>query len=404
MSENVSSTVDTRVNALETTLRMLIGEWNETRALVGLGPGATGAKIRAVLNVDRGTAQRLARASRMATSGVADLEQMPGTAAWERVVAGVERSLGESHAHAQRLAYAVSKFAESLEMFGGSLAAAARALRERRPPEGRGAAGQRAIGRSLSDAFAAMMGYCVDVRLSILAYRPNPQSPELLDEAMLQSLQGCSGTSGSHPIVLRRFRTTDGSRLSPSATSGDARGISLLRAGTSVPPPEMLSTGDEHSQVVMLDPAWADRTDRLSVTSLVVDRAAGPMPWASPPPVLEVETLNRYPSRRLLLLYLVHRDVDLGGTATFGAFGDRRIDGLGRPWFDRLPEHATLVRNTDSWSTCFHEASPAFSDIVREMFERLGWDPEPFVGYQVQVDSPVPLARYVFQMQWFDRE
>lgn len=385
---------------LEAALARLLGEWEEVRSLAGLGAGTTGSKIQALLGVDRGTAQRLVRIGRLGQVTLDDLEAIPGTAAWAGVLVGVERALGETHPNARRFAHAIDQFASSIEAFGGSRAAAVRAVREAaNTPRDDKAEEAR---RSLAESFASLLGFSIDARLSVVLYRPQPDHPEVMDEAMLMSLLGCRGVPGSHPLTLRRFRTRDGSALATSSAEQDARRFFLLRAGTSSPPPEILTAGNEQSQVVMVEPNWSERVSSLSVTSLVVDRGSGGMPWDEPPPILEVETLNRYPTRRLALVYLVHETIARGASASFGPFGDRRVDGLGRPWFDRIPDQTELRRTDAPFDLHSLPEIPQSHAILSEMFERLGWDAGEFVAYLAVVDDPIPLARYVFTMQWPD--
>jgi hypothetical protein len=388
---------------LASALGRLMGEWNEIRPLVGLGAGITGSRASEVLGVDRGTAQRLAKLSRTRQVTLADLEGVPGVAAWERVVAALEARLGETHPAVQRMAFACDRFASSIDGFGGSRAAVVRALKDHASAAPDETSSAEAVRRAWVEASAAAMGFSMDVRLRVFVYRPNPQTPEMLDEAMLQSMQGCVGSPGAHPLTLLRYRTRDGETITSSSTTEGARSFFLLRHGTSSPPPDILSTGDEKIQTVMVEPTWSRRSSPLDVASVVADRAAGPMPWASPPPILEAETLNRYPTRRLVLLYLLHQDVERGSVATFGAYGDRRLDGLGRPWFDRLPEHGSLRRFDAPLSLNIDPEIPSCAAMLQEMFERLGWDSSPFVAYLARVDAPIPLARYVFTMNWPDR-
>ena len=393
-----------KLERLEASVARLVGEWNEVRFLLGLGTGATGARIQSALDIDRGTAQRLARLARSGDIQLNDLELIPGVSAWVRVVEGVERVLGENHANNQRLAQAVDRFATAIDALGGSRAAAVRAVQSRNDTPQAAAKGPQAARAGLAQSFADLLGYCVDTRLSLVAYRPNPVRPDLLDEVMLQSMLGCAGASGTHPLTLRRFRTRDGSTLASSDASDDARKFFLLRSGTSSPPPEILSTGNEHSQVVMVEPNWSERATPLDVTSLVLDSASGPMPWADPPPILEMETLNRYPTRRLALVYLLDREISQGAVASFAAYADRRIDGLGRAWFDRLPETTPLTSSESLPPSGMLPQVPNFDAILSEMFDRLGWARERFACYHAVVEDPIPLARYVFTMRWPDRE
>jgi hypothetical protein len=390
-----------QITDLDNALTQVFGEWRHVRILIGLRTGATGSQIMQTLGVDRGTAQRLARLSRQDVVDSQMLSLVPGTAAWQTVVLATERLLGAEHPHFQRFAAAVDRLAYCIGRLGGSRAAA---MRARDKASEHASEHESSVRQAWSQAAMDVFGYSIDTRINIKLYRPTPGMPGRMDEATIQSLLGCRGRPGAQAITLRQFNTLDGVTLRASSTPEEARSAYVLRAGTSTPPPQLLSTGDDRTQVTIIEPNWMERSDPLDISVLRVDTGSLDWPWLSRPHVLEVESLNRYPSRTTAYLYLIHKDLDEGTSASFHAYCDRRIDSLGRPWFDRLPTQDRMARIPAPFSADHHPEFPILRPIAEESFTRLGWDGEPFVTYWVVVEHPIPLARYVFSLEKLDSD
>jgi hypothetical protein len=398
---------DTRaqIQLLGRVLERLAGEWREVRPLLALRVGSTWADVAGVLDLDRGSAQRLVRLGRVQTVTLADLELIPGAEAWQKIVRGVEAKLGEQHPLAQRLASACDRYEECLNALGGSRAAAIRILSAAKADQidltrpGFGTTGPEDARARLVDDAASLMGYSVALQFDLQILRLNPEKKNRIDLAMARCFLGCEGRSGALPFAHARHGSSGQGLPVESGSAFDGRTFAILTSGTSSPPPDLLSTGDATSQTVIVEPNWTQRSEPMNVSILQIERDAQDSPWIEPPLVYVTETLNRHPTRRLIMQRLVHRDLNEGTSVSVQASRVRSMAPGSRSWFDNLPEPATLqVPSPPN----LLQSPPDFSlygPIVAEVFRRLGWDAAEFASSMWDVSNPIPLAWYSFQFE-----
>ena len=200
-------------------LRRLVAEWRAARVKLGLATSATFTDVARKLDVDRGTAQRLNRVSRLAEVGAADLGHFPGVRAWNRVLAGVERVLGAEHPNYQTLSLACDHYAAWL---GGSRSAAVRRFASAAPvPNGSPshptptaeaagpAAGRESARARWVDAAAEVVGYGVDVRLDLVMVRETAGDGRRdVDLSTVNVLKGCRGGPAAMPLAFTRVGYT----------------------------------------------------------------------------------------------------------------------------------------------------------------------------------------------------
>lgn len=393
------------IQNLGRVLERLVGEWREVRGVLGLRVGSSWAQLAKTLDLDRGSAQRLVRLGRAQSVTVADLELVPGTEAWQKIVRGVEAKLGEQHPLAQRLASACDRYEECLNALGGSRAAAMRILsgvasdHNDAPRHGIGMAGpDEARARLVEDA-AAFMGYRVDTHFDLQILRLNPDRRHRMDLAMARCFLGCEGRPGALPFAHSRHGSSSLGLPVESGTAFDGRTFVVLTAGSSTPPPDLLSTGDAMSQTVIVDSSWTHRGEPMNVSILQIERDAQDSPWLEPPLVYVTETLNRHPTRRLIMQRLLHRDLNRDTSVSVRASRVRSMMPGLRPWFDDLPETSPLETHPSSILVQSLPDFPLYSSIVAEVFRRLDWDPAEFASSAWDVTNPIPLAWYSFQFE-----
>ena len=104
------------------------------------------------------------------------------------------------------------------------------------------------------------------------------------------------------------------------------------------------------------------------------------------------------PSRELLFDVLVHEDVFPGSDASLriydtGLAGVADVNDPVRD-VDRLNMAETLRPLTGALGTFRAEGVPSYGELVRHVFERMGWDGERFRGYRVRVEYPLLAGQY----------
>ncbi|MDX2117477.1 MAG: hypothetical protein SFY96_04765 [Planctomycetota bacterium] len=383
------------------TMERVVGEWRHVRGELGLKPSSTWAAVAAKLRLDRGTAQRLVKIGRLTEITPVALDLFPGPAALEKVCLAVERVLSDEHPNAQRLAAACDRLSEQLNRFGGSKAAAVRAVDEASHGEDASPHGDDSR-QHLVDAMADFVGFAIGLRYDLLIMRPTPRKPNRIDLAMAQCYLDCRGRSGALPLAYSRHGCA--SNGAPVASGGmiDGRSVALLSSGTSSPPPGLLFTGDAVSQSAIVEPNWTEFNQSLDLSFLQIERDAQDSPWVERPHVYCTEMLIRYPTRRVIMQRLIHRDIHEGVTASFGVFSTRRVPNLARPWFDRLPEPASMVSHQPPFDPAAANVFPRHRQLASEVFDRIGWAPKDFHSYVIDSVNPVPLSWYSFEIEKHD--
>lgn len=388
------------VELLEESVRRLASEWREAKQALGLPLGASWSQIADHLDLDRGTGQRLVRMAGMDRFTPGDLDYIPGTAAWQKVLAGIEGHLGPDHPAYARLSLACDRFDEVLGRFGGSKAAAKRVLEspaqsgERAPVAWRRAQSK----KRWIDAAADYVGFRVAQRCEFVFARQSPQDPEKVDIAMAIVFLWCRGEPWAIPFTLARYASQDGAN---PLTSESAPRFALLTSTTSSPPPAVLSTGDGDRQTVFIEPSWTELHAPLDIGIMLRIEQTMPVPWLDDPKQLILTSLMRQPCdvfRNECYLDPVLDDATY--VNTYSAYRDLSVLGHTRHWFDRLPETAT-IEHIDGFTHRTPAAGPFphFNKFVDEVERRLGWGLDKFAGYGVTIQDPIPFARYSMEFE-----
>jgi hypothetical protein len=371
---------------LVSVLRRLHAEWQSAAGGLKLSASSSFSEVATRLSLDRGTAQRLVRISRIPEVEASDLSHFPGVRAWVRVVSAVEAALGESDPRSQTLALAAQHFSECLNDMGGSKSAALRDLKTH--PDMRDASDARA---QWVNAAADIIGYSVGTRLYRQMIRKSPDGAPSMDLATLDALHQCRGLPHASPFVLGGYSIDDKGKVfeRPSQPS-----YFVLPKFTSNPMPAILSTGDDTRQTIYIEPQWIALDEPLNVAFLREKVAAFGASWAEDD-WFELSLLNRHPTRRLILERVVLREYDEQFTATFRCYRGNIAFAPGGPWYDRLPEPAKLVRIGSPREAEKHPAPyPGYAELSRETFSRLDWSDDDLVLYRAVIDNPIPFAKY----------
>ncbi|MEM1186519.1 MAG: hypothetical protein AAGI53_16135 [Planctomycetota bacterium] len=385
---------------LEKSVQRLASEWREAKQALGLPLGSSWSQIANRLDVDRGTSQRLARMASMDQFKPADLDYIPGTAAWQKVLSGMELHLGADHRAYARLSLACDRFDQALTPFGGSKAGAKRAL-ESAEAEGMPTPVSWRRARSKKawiDAAAEYVGFRVAQKNEFTFVRRSPGRDDTVDVAMAVVFLGCTGEPWALPFTLARYASKDGNN---PLTTEIAPRFALLTSVTTSPPPAVLSTGDGDRQTVFIEPSWTDVHSSLDIGIMLTIEETIPLPWLEDPKQLILTSLMRQPSNSYRNECYLDASLDAATYVTaYSAYRDLSVLGLTRHWFDRLPE-APPIEQVGAFARRDPGSQPfaRFNEFVDEVRRRLDWDLDSFAGYGVTVEAPIPFARYSMEFE-----
>lgn len=428
-------------------LRRLHAEWRAAAIDLRLRNNSSYSDVIRALDVDRGTAQRLLRVLRIADVEVTDLPHFPGVRAWYRVILGVESALSPDPYRSQCLQLAVDQFAEALRESGGSKQAAIREVQRSGESEGiahggavsthytagsqgagylprpegsmtpapslagmsgeggRGGAeapkvgpvgafsGERLSARTRWVlASADVVGYLTEYRLHTQFFQPCQSNVRKYDFAWLDAFKGCRGTPNAAPFVLGR--TVYPEELDNPPAKGQ-KGMHVLQSLTSQPPPLVSQSSGRKRQTVFVEFPWDSMTGPIDLAVLNIDPGNHDAP-APPEDWLTGSLLNRHPARRLILERVVPLELDREFSASFRVFRTETGIVPGGPWYDRLEEPAPLRRLGRIDHAIANEPEPfgGYRQLVLEALDRLEWDTSGLVLYRVEIDDPIPFAKY----------
>jgi hypothetical protein len=376
----------------DSPLNRLVAEWRLARSKMGLGSTATVMDVAAKLEVDRGTAQRLNRISKLEDFTSTAVEFFPGVRAWNQILAGVERVLGADHPNYQTLALACDHYSAWINSKGGSRSAALRqSLQDQQETTGVMPEIPSQTARAQwVQASAEIFGYLIETRMHTYLLRQTPDlSPPRMDLASLEVLKNCRGKPHALPLAWSRSTFQTG-----PITDQTHRNFFVLRSLTSKPAPATLSTGNEYRHTVFVEPQWASMTEPLNLAHLHEGRGAIELPWGTDEEWFEFSTINRHPCRRLIIERVVCSDVDKRCVAALRVFRTHTMKAHEEPWFDRIPEDAPIQRIGSIDDAIASEPFAGYGEVMREALDKMKWDVSDLVVFRAVIENPIPLATY----------
>jgi len=345
------------------------------------------------LGLDRVTTHRVVRLARGGEDLHELLKRAPGVRG-VRAFADACAGIGVPRRLVEELSDATAAYDAVLSELGGNKSAV-----ERRLAVHAGAVAPRAGGvadeenrAAVYRDMAAILGREVGFRADINVFRPSPEQNGMLDFAHARALIGCRSRAGAMPLhigmvgrVLRREQDAPAGHRAVGRASLD--GGAVLEAFSTSPPPLVASRGEGDRVRHVIDAGGGTPVD---VVVAHESRASCRDPKEEDPPRLESGALVRDPTGALVLDVWVDR----------GWLGDREPDlglyqwspgldqGLSDHWLDRLP-HAPEMERLASPAAASVDLWPRHAELTWDLFTRLGWDPERFVGFRCR--TPVPL-------------
>jgi hypothetical protein len=360
------------------------------------------------LKVDRVTCQRIVTAANKANVNAGVLVRAPGIEGLRQFVAAMSARRG-SRANAEQLAAlsaAIDRFEVLLIQVGGSQ----RKLRTRlessttfdTPVEASGA-DDPGVRESLFRSAAATTGRWSTAVSDVRIVRPVPDQPHLTEGLRVRGMFGHISRPNAIPLEIGEATPLQ----SPTATepafstldSTPATGAtpsSLLPAFCTLPLPRVISRAAGPRVVHQIDTGSATAATPSDI--VLAHRTSQPdrHPATLDPPLGEMWFMVTFPVQRMVFDVFLHREIarrcipslelHLWGPDA-GRHGSSR-------WSTRFPGGPRLEVLGSGLGAA---ATPAYSrhaELLRSVFDQVGWDPDEFAGYRCEVTYPVWRAGY----------
>ncbi len=247
-------------------------------------------------------------------------------------------------------------------------------------------------------AMSNLRGVSADAMVSVTLIHPGSANPDWLDRAGITGLCRLRRLRPGTPMGFLHGSSiappSGTQRLSLDANPIDpTHGAPLLRKFSSSPLPEfeVCVQGDIVHYILMGDSVGVGSLADLYFADVMRGRYPGnrsisPRP-ATPGAVIDV------PVKTLIVDVLVHEEVWPGAEPELHLY-DTAVRGIANPVdasreMDRIDVLET-IQNLGTQSSRFRTTEVAcYSDMVRFVCHKLGWDSESFRGYRCRVEYPV---------------
>ncbi len=413
-------TQDERTLADEVARRLRL----ELRGLVEfLSEQERGASAMArALEIDRNTCQRIVAATGRGEADASMLVQLPGIVGLRQFMEAMGKRFpgGEAAAAIAGVGAAVDKFEKVIDEMAGSQ----RKLRERLDMDRVGGAmafdtvgtagpsDNLAVRRSLFRAAVDIVGRWSETRLSVRVIRPVPGDPMHTENIRMTGHVGHMARAISVPLevysgvpeqlVENEGKTGKGEKvafqsLDARQSVGDTPGF-LMQKFCSQPLPRVTSRAAGAKVVHAIDEMG---TPGQASDIFVADRRAGrdKHPATQHPAIGEVSTIMNYPARRFVMDVFLHRDIARRCIPSLEVHLSPLPSGtmvLSR-WSTKIPGGPRLEllgAPGQTWDQLATDAYVRHAELVKTLFETIGWDASEFVGYRCDVAYPIWRAAY----------
>lgn len=384
----------------------------DLRALIDLLPEhkQTSYGLSRAIGVDRSICQRVIAAVRSVgpSAGLDVLDRLPGVEGLIKFVEGAGRALGDAR-EVRGAAAAVEQLSRAIDDLSGSHAR----LRTRlRTPPSNGSDFDDPdweIRRRAYIALSALTRSCCDAEVILCMTRPCPDDEGSIEHASAKALVGYRSQPGATAEVVTFYHSgeKDGSehedlQIAPLETdrAGLLVGESAVTELCTKPLPVVTSRGPKGMAVDVIDPTVTNQP-----IDFVVARRTSPVshPRLHQDKVLSHGARIKTPTRRLVFDSFVHRSIASASIPAIAVshWHPTLLTEPRKCWYERLPGSprigllgaASKAHGSSAWAK--------HARLIELMFGRLGWPPEEFLTFRVDIEFPIWGAVYV---QYFDFE
>lgn len=338
--------------------------------LLALPPAArTAGGLARHLGADRTTCHRLVSAIAAKDAGLRLLTLLPGVRGMRQALAAA-RAIGVDEATAARAEASIDRFGHLIRELAGSQSRlagriAATGLLTHAP----GVPRDEFQREQLFRAAAALVGRHCAADLFFFISRPSENGR--IATALLRAVLGHEQSEGAVPIPGLPLLT---SADTPSRSDG----------------PIVLDEFSTPRSAVLKNPGH-DPTDHALFWP---EFDARPLPLPHAPPVHRLCALADLPSRSLLIDVYLHRSLArLSVPSVTATMHPPAAAAVGDPSAGRFPAAPKLELLSD-FEQAATAVSPRHAELTAHAFERLGCDPEAFVGHRCAVRYPIWRAAY----------
>ncbi len=403
--QNLSTPTVPNLNAQERLRACRLGERlgsEIARTLRELPESARGGSgLSRFLRMDRATCQRIVQAGRL-RDGLEVLGKAPGPAGLRQFVDSVGPHI--SSGSQASLAAASEEYVHLVRELGGSQTRLLARLDEQ--GDRRAMASDGDVRATLFESAARLVGRWSEVGVFVSLYAPTADG-ERMDRVNVTGFVGHRAHGSAIPL------TTGSGRLQPKAgESGSALSLdgspaegstplALFEEFCTRPLPRVTSRhpGSGLTQIVDHEDHEGDERGRAAdIVTARMNATPIDLPSADDPLHAIWMTVN-YPARRLLADVYLHRSLARRCIPSAGVHMNDLHNFDPQDWATKFPDQPTLQV---LGSGAEHSASTAYArqgELTRSLFDRIGWDPEQFVGYRCEVEYPIWRAGYCV---WFD--
>lgn len=400
----------------------------ELRALVALlPPDQRGASAMSrALSVDRNTCQRLVASLATDEPNEVLLVRLPGVQGLRQLIQAIRTFRSDSVAAEQ--AAAASAAVDALEALISEVAGSQRRLRQRLEADIEFGADPRGPGddvnarRSLFRAATEIVGRWSDSIVLTSIIRPVPDNPDQTETVRMQGRFGHIWRASAVPLELAAVtpdvlsldarpgapRTTGVAMrtLSARPAQGDTPD-SLLTEFCSHPLPKVTTRSSGTQTLHVIDAAETASSRPLDI--VIAHRRSTPdrNPATLDPPIGEVSALVVYPTRRMVSDVFLHRDLARRCTPTaelhLGGFSSVAPARRSR-WSTRFPGDPPLSCLGSGLQRAATPAYDRYAELASHVFDKVGWDPNQFIGYRCEVVYPIWQAAYCMIFDFSPRQ
>ena len=373
------------------------------RLVAALPPTAQGGSAMSRhLGIIRNTCQRVSHALQDPDPSVETLVKLPGVKGLEQMLDAM-RDAGLPARDIELAAVGVERFDRFIREHAGSHTKLINRITMPAAPSAGAGIGSEPARRALYESASGVTGRNAEASISLYAFRPDPADPAVLQRATVTGLYQTLVVPGGMPIVISTGDTLHWAdpdrrrlRLSDETVAEGNTPEALLPEFTTRPLPTVSSRGLSGNLIQVIDPADLESPETLDVFPLA--RGNHPMhdPETGALTLDEVWSLANCPSRRLVFDVFLHRDLERQVRPHIDAqlwYPNLSSPGDDR-WVTRFPDPPRLQLLGEGVERTRTEAWPSHADLCRVAFQRIGWDPNAFVGFRCEVAYPIWRAGY----------